>query len=147
MNFLKFLQNEEPDIYGRLLIDIWKFKNKDIENIHDYIQFIFPLDKPSQSVFHNMYLKTNQEIYEIRTSKLAKSNIIKSARWFLLFLQKNSKWKNKYDHNHLRISRIIQCLRLLVYDNEADNFFNAILGLLDIDSLINKETLEFWKQS
>ena len=58
MNFLEFLKNKEPDFKGRYLEDIWKYSNYEIENIHDFVQLAFPLNKPSESVFHGHYLKT-----------------------------------------------------------------------------------------
>ena len=52
----------------------------------------------------------------------------------------------KRQHNQLRITRIIECLRLLVGDDEADNFYKSILELCK-DKNINKTTLEFWKNA
>ena len=52
MNFYKFLLQEEADFKGRLLSDIWNFTDDEIELHHNFIQLIFPLDKPSRAVFH-----------------------------------------------------------------------------------------------
>ena len=63
-----------------------------------------------------------------------------------IFLKRNHQWKNRYDHNQLRITRIIKSLRLLVSDNEADRFYKSILELLG-NAKVNNTTLEFWKNA
>ena len=57
MDLYKFLKNEEKDFQGRLLSDIWSFTYDEIEDNHDFIQLIFPLDKPSEAVNHNIFIK------------------------------------------------------------------------------------------
>ena len=146
MNYENFLNHQEKDFKGRTLNDIWKFSDQEIENNHDFIQIIFPLNKPSQSVSHGHYLHNEEEINKIKQNENIQKNIIKSSLWFLSFLKRNHQWKNKYDHNQLRITRIIKSLRLLVSDNEADRFYKSILELLG-NAKVNNTTLEFWKNA
>tara|TARA_B100000925_G_scaffold177748_1_gene134106 strand:+ start:575 stop:1024 length:450 start_codon:yes stop_codon:yes gene_type:complete len=147
MNFENFLTNSEPDFKNRFLNDIWNFSDEDIEHTHDFIQLLFPLNEKSESVFHGYYLNTESAIFNIKSNDLAKSNIVKSSKWFLSFLERNSHWRRRHDHNYLRITRIIKSLRLLVSDDEADTFYQLMLNILtEEDRLkINSETLEFWK--
>ena len=149
MNFENFLTNAEPDFKNRFLNDIWNFSDEDIEHTHDFIQLLFPLNKKSESVFHGYYLNTESSIINIKSNDLAKSNIVKSSKWFLSFLERNSHWRRRHDHNYLRITRIIKSLRLLVSDDEADTFYQLMLNILtEEDRLkINSETLEFWKSA
>ena len=72
MNLYKFLKNEEKDIHGRFLSDIWNFSDDDIEDNHDFIQILFPLDKPSEAVDHNIYLKDVNEFLKIKNDKIIK---------------------------------------------------------------------------
>tara|TARA_B100001113_G_scaffold281911_1_gene236844 strand:- start:1 stop:450 length:450 start_codon:yes stop_codon:yes gene_type:complete len=147
MNFENFLTNAEPDFKNRFLNDIWNFSDEDIEHTHDFIQLLFPLNEKSESVFHGYYLNTESSIINVKSNDLAKSNIVKSSKWFLSFLERNSHWRRRHDHNYLRITRIIKSLRLLVSDDEADTFYQLMLNILtEEDRLkINSETLEFWK--
>ena len=149
MNFEHFLINNEPDFKNRFLNDIWYFSDEEIEHTHDFIQLLFPLNEKSESVFHGYYLKTNSAVIDIKSSDLAKNNIVKSSKWFLSFLRRNSHWRRRHDHNYLRITRIIKSLRLLVSDDEADTFYQLILNILsEEDRLkINSETHEFWKSA
>jgi len=146
MNFKNFLLGIEPDFKGRTIQEIWNFSDIQIEGNHDFIQLIFPLNKKSQNVFHGYYLDNEDLINELKESHQVRENIIKSSSWFLSFLKRNDHWKSKYDHNQLRITRVIECLRLLVGDDEADNFYQSVVGL-SLDSNINKTTLEFWKNA
>lgn len=146
MNFERFLINKEPDFKGRMIDEIWDFSDIQIEVNHDFIQIIFPLNKKSQSSFHGYYLDNDHLVNELKKNSQIKENILKSSKWFLSFLKRNSHWQSRYDHNQLRITRIIECLRLLVGDDEADSFYKSVLELCK-GSKINKATLEFWKNA
>ena len=146
MNFKNFLLGKEADFKGRTIQEIWGFSDIQIERNHDFIQLVFPLNKKSQNVFHGYYLDNEDLINELKESHQIRENIIKSSSWFLSFLKRNEHWKSKYDHNQLRITRVIECLRLLVGHDEADNFYQSVVGL-SLDSNINKTTLEFWKNA
>ena len=56
MNIHKFLLNAEEDFKGRFTSDIWKYSDYEIESHHDFIQLLFPLNKPSRAVSHGYYL-------------------------------------------------------------------------------------------
>lgn len=146
MNFKNFLLGKEADFKGRTIQEIWNFSDIQIERNHDFIQLIFPLNKKSQNVFHGYYLDNEDLINELKENHEIKENIIKSSFWFLSFLKRNEHWKSKYDHNQLRITRVIECLRLLVGNDEADAFYTSVLALCP-NSIINKNTLEFWKNA
>ena len=51
------------------------------------------------------------------------------------------------NHNQLRITRIIECLRLLVSDDEADDFKSKTLELLEEGNEVNEVTLGFWRNA
>ena len=103
---LDFLIGEQPDIYNRYLEDIWKMSDEDTEGVHNFIQWVFPLNERSGAV-PNSPILTQQEIIDIKKSEIAKQNIKKSADWFLNFLTRNSYWVCQSNHNHLRITIVI----------------------------------------
>ncbi len=149
MNIESFLTNSEPDFKNRFLHDIWNYSDEEIEHNHDFIQLLFPLNEESSAVSNGIYLDSIEAILSIKANKLAKKNIIKSSRWFLSFLERNSHWKKRHDHNYLRITRIIKSLRLLVSDREANKFYKLFMSLLD-ESLklkINSITLSYWENA
>jgi len=149
MNFENFLTNIEPDYKNRFLNDIWSFTDEDIEHTHDFIQLLFPLNEQSESVFHGYYLNTKSSIINIKSNDLAKSNIVTSSKWFLSFLERNTHWRRRHDHNYLRITRIIKSLRLLVSDEEANKFYESFIELIDesLRSKINLTTLSYWENA
>tara|TARA_Y100000589_G_scaffold158886_1_gene151248 strand:+ start:484 stop:924 length:441 start_codon:yes stop_codon:yes gene_type:complete len=146
MDLLNFLRGTSSDFKGRKLSDIWKYSDDQIEYNHDFIQLIFPLDQPSQTVFNKIYLKNLKDIFVIKDDKIIQNNILKSKDWFLDFLKRNNQWKNYSDHNQLRITRVIKCLRLLISDNEADLFYEDIKSMIGKER-INEVTLYFWSKA
>jgi len=91
---------------------------------------------------------TALDIDEIRQSSLAQANLAKSARWFRGFLKRNDHWITKYNHNHLRITRVIKSLRLLASDEAADEFKDKMLALAgDRLNLVDQKARGFWANS
>jgi len=135
-----FLEGKTPDRRGRILAMLLQQTDHQAEGTHDYIQWMFPLDEPSRSV-NGAPVLTDLDIDEIRQSSLAQANLVKSARWFLGFLERNNLWVTKYNHNHLRITRVIKSLRLLASDEAADEFRDKMLALAgDRLNLVDQKT-------
>ena len=149
MNIENFLSNKEPDFKNRFLQDIWNYSDEEIEHTHDFIQLLFPLNEESSAVSNAKYLDSSKVIQDIKSNKSAKENIVKSSQWFLSFLERNSHWKRRHDHNYYRISRIIKSLRLLVSDEDADMFYKSFMLLIDEQhkAKINSITLNYWENA
>ena len=144
MDILHFLEGVIPDGRGRTLSIIMAFDDQAIESTHDFIQWIFPLDEPSRSHPGAPVLDLF-EIEEIKSSDVALENLMQSADWYFGFLQRHDHWIRQYDHNHLRISRAIKSLRLLVSDEVADRYRAAILDFLGGSiSAISVRSREHW---
>ena len=144
MNVLYFLEGAIPDGLGRTLSMIMAFDDQAIESTHDFIQWIFPLDEPSRSHPGAPVLDLF-EIEEIKSSDVALENLMQSADWYFGFLQRHDHWIRQYDHNHLRISRAIKSLRLLVSDEVADRYKAAILDFLGGNtSAISERSRGYW---
>ena len=111
------------------------------------IQWLFPLDEVSRSVSGAPVL-SQTDIQLIHINSDAQANIRRSAAWFLGFLERNDQWRTKYNHNHLRITRMVKSLRLLTDDKEADEFKAAVFDLLGDDlDLIDRKAVEFWEEA
>ena len=144
MDILHFLEGAIPDGRGRTLSMIMAFDDQTIESTHDFIQWIFPLDEPSRSHPGAPVLDLF-EIEEIKSSDVALENPMQSADWYFGFLQRHDHWIRQYDHNHLRISRAIKSLRLLVSDEVADRYKAAILDFLGGNiSAISERSRGYW---
>jgi len=139
-----FLNGTSPDHRGRYLRDIWDFDDKTIEHTHDFIQWMFPLTEKSLSVPGVPTLSAT-DIEAIRTSEVARDNLERSAQWYLGFLQRNDHWIKPYDHNHLRITRVIKSVRLLVHNTLADEIkYKVILLLSGSTNSVSGKSREFW---
>ena len=144
---LNYLNGKQPDIYNRYLEDIWEMSDKEIESVHNFIQWIFPLNERS-GANPDAPILIHQEIIDIKKSKIAQQNMKKSADWFLGFLTRNLYWICQSNHNHLRITRAIKSLRLIHSNEEAENFKNSIMNLIQgNEKKINPISLEFWNKS
>ena len=82
---LNFLSGKVSDSNNRFIYDIWKMHDSEIEDTHNFIQWIFPLNEESQAVPNSPILSEN-EILQISNSTIAKKNIEKSSKWYLNFL-------------------------------------------------------------
>jgi len=144
---VSFLEGKAPDHRGRILAMLLQQTDHQAETTHDYIQWLFPLNEPSRSV-NGVPVLTELEIDEIRQISLAQANLAKSARWFLGFLERNVHWIIKYNHNYLRITRVIKSLRLLASDKAADEFKDKVLALAgDNLNLVDQKARGFWANS
>ena len=147
MSLVDFLNGTGPDHQGRYLRDIWDFDDKAIEQTHDFIQWMFPLREKSMSVPGVPTLSV-EDIETIRASEVARINLEKSAQWYLEFLQRNDHWIKAYDHNHLRITRAIKSLRLLVSQETAEAFLNSVFTITgDRIENVGQDAIGFWKFS
>ena len=125
INIVDFLEGAEPNINQLYIQDIWDLSDEEIENTHDFIQWLFPTDTPSRYNLAAPVL-SEQDILNVQNSEKAQKNLKYSANWFLNFLDRHSYWIDKHDHNQLRIKRIKKCLRLLIDKNLSSNFSQQI---------------------
>ena len=85
MTMLGFLQDEEKDNKGRYLFDYWEADNQWLEETHDYIQWMFPLDVRS---FHHPFVAPalkNDEIEIAKHDESIQNNMIMSFQRILEF--------------------------------------------------------------
>ena len=115
------------------------------ERNHDFIQWLFPLDEASRSV-RNSPVLTHECVSSIQLSDEAKKSLLKAANRYKEFLARSQKWRTGYDHNQLRISRVIKSLRLLIGDEVANSFKYWAAGELgdDIDK-IHPDARKHWR--
>ena len=106
-----FLTGNGVDAAGRTYADVLAFDEDSLERHHDFIQWLFPLDEPSRAVPGSPVLDA-QTIAALRGSGVARERQEKAAARMLQFYRDTEAWRRPFDHNHLRITRIIKSLRL-----------------------------------
>ncbi len=143
---------------------MWNFSRFQLEHIHDYIQWMFPLDKASS--FNPLApILTKNDIEFIQKSPDIQSNLLKSFEVMLNFYgfeldtqavvvrQIKSKpwmarhWLKRNNHNLLRVTRILECLSLCGLKKYAEAFYAAIVELGALEENITKDTLVYWQDA
>jgi hypothetical protein len=133
------------DIRGRTLQEVLDWNDRELELRHDYIQWLFPLPEPSHAVPASPILTAVAREW-LRAKPDAIDGVRAAAARMQRFYENNDHWLVANDHNHLRISRIIRSLRLIVGDADADAFRTAILDRVDKSGApVPSTTREYWE--
>lgn len=142
-----FLTGKGHDHRGRGLAELIALDDSALEQQHDYIQWLFPLPQASRFNMSAPVLSP-EDIAMIRTDGEAQANLRRAAARMLSFYRANDHWLAPFDHNHLRITRIIRCLALCVGEEAAQSFHAAILALVEAaGSPVNEDSLRYWQEA
>jgi hypothetical protein len=142
-----FLAGIGRDGRGRTLEDVLAFSNADIERVHDFIQWLFPLPTRSAAQPGSPVLSPD-DIAAIRSDSRSLANLDRASARMLSFYRETSGWLARDDHNHLRITRILHALRLLRGEEAARAFYDAVMALHAANgSPINPDNLRYWSEA
>lgn len=142
-----FLTGTGTDGAGREVFDVIAFDDPAIEQVHDFIQWLFPLRERS-GANPGAPVLTQEDVEEIRASFSAQAALAAATDRLAIFYYRNGHWLTASDHNHLRITRIIKSLRLLRGDALADAFRDLILArVAEAGDPVGKPTLGFWARA
>jgi hypothetical protein len=140
-----YLAGLAPDGRGRFIADIVAFDDDALERVHDYIQWLFPLPTRSMAQPGAPVLSV-AEATAIPSDARAVAHLRQAAERMKAFYGRTDSWLSYNDHNHLRISRIIQSLRILVGEEEARSFYDSVMARHEAaGSPINPENLRYWR--
>ena len=139
---LDFYRGQATDAEGRFITDIWAWKDDDLEAVHDFIQWLFPLPEPSQ--FNpDAPLLSEADIDTFKSDPVLRANLVKSFERILVFLGFSFARDGKVvegenlsaripdvwatpNHNWLRITRILRSLTLLGMNAQAQAFYDRL---------------------
>lgn len=160
---VRFYSGQGTDHRGRFLTDIQQWPDDRLESVHDYIQWMFPLEEPSA---FNPYapLLDQETIKAFRSREDLRDNLrtswIRMLRFYGLemadgkvmparnFLDRSDDWLTPHNHNHLRITRILKSLRTLGLEPEAEAFFERLSEIHHSGGrMITAETFRFWRSA
>jgi hypothetical protein len=157
---VSFYECALPDNRGRRLIEIQRWSDEQLESVHDYIQWLFPLPEPS-AFNASAPVLSQQNIAEFCSRADLRDRLHSSFLRMLAFYgfeprlpverapnfeERAQNWLMPGNHNHLRITRILKSLRLLGLEADADAFFEALAGLYrERPGAISSETFRFWQ--
>lgn len=155
-----------PDSLGRKLNTILRWPDVKLETCHDYIQYLFPI--PERSTYHISAPIIDEETYlafrqrpELRAS--LKRSYVRMLAFYGFEYNENSEevyvsrmptkkrsathWVRMFDHNHLRITRILRSLRVLGLAREAEAFWKAVDEICKETGVISKSSRIFWTRA
>ena len=166
---LNFYRDGKPNPEGRLLTDIWKYDPMRLEHVHNYIQWLFPINEPSY--FNRDTPKLTPEVVEIflKDSSL-KVKMIKSFIVMLTFYglkleyneatkeysatksqkydERKENWQTGMNHNFLRITRILNCLNTLGLEKLGKAFYDCLMILVkEGPEGFNELSISYWQKA
>jgi len=168
MQFYKGVYEGGRNKNNTTLEEVWKFSDYELEHIHNYIQWMFPIvepdywnrDTPKLCEADIQEFKTNKSL----KTKVAKSLLVISQFWGFdidwddsgklkmmksaSYGEKSKKWQTGMNHNFLRITRVIHCLNDLGFRELAETFYGGIMKVAaENPRRINANSVEHWKNA
>lgn len=142
-----FLRGDGRDGRGRLLADVLAFDDARIEAVHDFIQWLFPLPEASRAVPGSPVLG-DAEAAAIRADPQALAGLHAGLARMTRFYAETNGWLVPFDHNHLRITRIIAAVRSLLGREDAAAFHAAIVARNDTaGGPVNPDSPRHWDRA
>lgn len=163
-----FYLGAQPDSQGRMIQEIWNWNFDELECVHDFIQWLFPL--PEKSIFNPDAPVVDDAVIQAFHSHTAlQQNLVRSLDVMLHFygfqrqirqdgttivvesedyLSRKDEWMCPLDHNYLRITRILKCLTVFGLKDEAIAWYKCLRQLYEKDSdAVGAETFQYWTKA
>ncbi len=141
----------------------------ELEDSHTVIQWLFPLKEKSQHS-RSAPVLTDDDVDQTLSGVDEIVHLLDSYHRYLNFLGLEAttdekgevvvvepaanapfrfpQWLTKHNHNYLRITRVLKCLRIFGLENEATKLFDALkLIYKDAENAIGAVTFNFWKEA
>jgi hypothetical protein len=162
-SILSYFNGTGTDDRGRLLADVQKWSDDVLEGCHDQIQWMFPVPEPSKFNW-NAPLLTPEVIAQFTP---AMRDVLRVSFWRMMKFYGfnmedpyprmsvpedfNPHWLHPMDHNLLRLTRILRCLRLLGLESEMKALFEVLTVLytreLAGQDRITNVTYQWWEKA
>jgi len=160
MQAVEFYRSKIGNDEGYKIDEIIASKDHRLEADHSYIQWLFPLTEPS-NFNPDAPLLDAEQIQLFKSDPALREKMLEAFYRMLKFwgfavayngklvkLRKNSSWVFSGDHNYLRITRVLKCLTILGFAEEASLFYNALLDLAKYcNGEISENNLQYWKEA
>ena len=143
---------DEPNLSGYTWSYVIAWDDDDLEEIHDFIQWLFPTDERSRfnpdapvlsaadiAAFQDPELQARLDHSIERFQKFYKLGAYATP--------KAPSWAMPYDHNLLRITRIVRCLSLLKGVEAATAFKDEARKVALASKIPLFGSIEFWEKA
>lgn len=158
-----FYVGEATDDQDRLLAEIWNFSHTELEDVHDYIQWLFPLAE--RSAFNaTAPVLDDPTIARFQRDPSIREHVERSLAVMLDFYglaaagdqivrgpnfpARAKHWLASPNHNFLRLTRILKSLSLLGFPDRARQLLTCLEELYEThERVIGERTLGFWQRA
>jgi len=161
---IAFYEGRAPDDRGRFLDEMLRFDNRQLERVHDFIQWLFPLPEPSGAnasapVLDQSAIEQFRARPELRVAlrrSLDRMLAFYGLRWSDERIVRNEQfgerdgWLSPGNHNHLRLTRMVRSLCFLGERDAARALFDALSNIYHEErrtgrDRISETTFQYWK--
>lgn len=158
-----FYRDGETDDRGRRLAEILTWGDERLEEVHDFIQWLFPLPErsganPAAPVLDRETIEAFQTTPAMREGlRQAFERMLRfyGLRWNGAgveraenFQERAQNWLWPGNHNHLRLTRILRSTLLLGLEPESKALFQALNGIYrEFPDRISSRTYAFWRDA
>lgn len=157
---LDFYRGTGRDARDRSIEDVWNFGMDRLEEVHDYIQWLFPTVTPSR--FNpDAPLLDEETIAVFRADEDLQARLRQSLECMLHFYglellgivisraanyrERQSEWQDPYNHNLLRLTRILDSLHSLCNEPYSRALLTCLESIQEeVPNKIPARTLEHW---
>jgi hypothetical protein len=160
-----FYQGTGTDARGRRLVDVHSLSAWALDRVHDYVQWLFPLDEPS-SVNPNAPILTGDDIETFRASDKLRKRLLDSLRLMLRFYgfelrgsadapavvmapdfaEKRGAWLIRGNHNLPRLTKILRSLTLLGCEAHAQALLDCLTRVYE-EQPIAASMFQYWSEA
>jgi hypothetical protein len=146
-DIIKFY-SDEPNPSGYTWTYVMSWSDDDLETIHDFIQWLFPTDERSRFNPDAPVLDAN-DIMAFKAPGFQErlDQAIERFRKFYKFGSNAPWWAMPFDHNLLRITRIIRCLSLLKGIDAAAAFKDEAKKTALTSNVPLHGSIAFWEKA
>jgi Opioid growth factor receptor (OGFr) conserved region. len=163
-----FYRHDAADHRGRTLREMWTWDHDRLEMVHDYIQWLFPLREPSmfnssaplvtdetvsafaddaalrQALKHSLVMMLDFYGLALHEEQDGRVRVSESAS----FASRRGNWVVPYNHNHLRLTRILTSVRTLGLPAYSIALFDCLEKIRKIrPDAISTETFGYWQRA
>lgn len=164
---VEFYWGKGHDASGRTIGEVLSFSDEQLEDVHDYIQWLFPLQE--KSAFNDAApLVTADDISIFNKNSALREKLLLSFAKLLsfygfivvieksgklkitrseMFAEKARNWLTPYNHNFLRITRILKSLKILGCRKYTEAFLEALEQVYKENTQIVGESVGYWRSA
>lgn len=158
----RFISGKASDKFGRNIEQLLAYNHFWLEHDHKYIQVLFPIDEGTKFNQHApLVTQADRDVFA--NSKDLRIAHLKALDLLLEFwgLQRDGceifsmlalspathVWLKSYDHNQLRLTRVIRSLYLLGNEQVATNLCDFLISAAKETGTVSDKTVDYWRNA